>query len=235
MGRPMLRVVLLCLPAVVFVTEAATAEDFAYVGRKKCSSCHKSEYRSWKETAHAKALESLQAGVKAEAKRKANLDPDKDYTEDRKCVGCHVTGFGQEGGYEIEYPSKYLVGVGCEECHGPGFEYQLVHREAAETFQFEKKPSPRQTLADAGEVFGFVERCKTCHMNYEGSAWPGVKKPYTPFTPEIDPKYAFDFDKAVRDDKAMHEHFKLDGVFVGPPLPPFHEEFQAKAKPISVE
>lgn len=29
----------------------------------------------------------------------------------------------------------------------------------------------------------------------------------------------------------MHEHFKLDGVFTGPPIPKFHEEFQKKAKP----
>ena len=30
---------------------------------------------------------------------KAKLDPKKDYTKDKDCVGCHVDGFGKEGGY----------------------------------------------------------------------------------------------------------------------------------------
>jgi hypothetical protein len=29
----------------------------------------------------------------------------------------------------------------------------------------------------------------------------------------------------------MHEHFKLEGTFTGPPIPKFHEEFQKTAKP----
>ena len=68
-------------------------------------------------------------------------------------------------------------------------------------------------------------------MNYEGSPWKGAKKPYTPFTPTVDKKYSFDFEKYVRDDKAMHAHFKLEGTFTGPPTPKFHEEFQKNAKP----
>ena len=102
-----------------FVINASVADDFAYDGRKKCSGCHKSQYKSWKQTDHAKALESLRAGEKSEAKEKAGLDPAKDYSEDKKCVACHSTGFGMDGGYEIEDPSKYTVGVGCESCHGP--------------------------------------------------------------------------------------------------------------------
>ena len=77
----------------------------------------------------------------------------------------------------------------------------------------------------------FEDRCKACHMNYEGSPWPKAARPYTPFTPAIDPKYGFDFARAVRSDKAMHEHFKLEGVFVGPPLAAFRDEFQSRARP----
>ena len=29
----------------------------------------------------------------------------------------------------------------------------------------------------------------------------------------------------------MHEHFKLEDVFTGLPVPPFREEFQSKARP----
>jgi hypothetical protein len=206
-------------------------DEVPYDGRKKCSGCHKSQYKSWKTTAHATALSSLKPGEKAEAKRKVELDPDEDYSEDENCVACHVTGFGKEGGYEIDDPGKYLVGVGCESCHGPGSEYRLIHRKAANQFEKKKKTTPREVLVAAGEEFEFIERCKFCHMNYEGSPWPDAKKPYTPFTPAVDPKYSFDFGKYVRDEKAMHRHFKLEGTFTGPPQPPFHQEFQDAAKP----
>ena len=215
-----------------FAISTLAADDFEYDGRKKCSGCHKSQYKSWRQTGHAKAFASLRSGEKTEAKEKAGLDPAKDYTEDKKCVGCHTTGFGMEGGYEIEDPSKYTVGVGCESCHGPGKKYRRSHRTASDRFDKENTPTPRRTLVDEGGEFEFVERCRSCHMNYEGSSWSGTKEPYTPFTPKIDPKYSFDFDKYVRDEKAMHEHFKLTGVFEGPPQPAFHQEFQEAAKPI---
>ncbi len=226
---------LLLLGIAFSAINVSAADGFEYDGRKKCSGCHKSQYKSWRQTEHAKALDSLRAEEKTEAKENAGLDPAKDYSEDKKCVGCHTTGFGMEGGYEIEDPSKYTVGVGCESCHGPGKKYRLSHREASDRFDKEKIRTPRQTLADAGEEFEFVERCKSCHMNYEGSPWPGVKEPYTPFTPKVDRKYIFDFDKYVRNEKAMHKHFKLTGVFEGPPQPAFHQEFQDTAKPAGEE
>ena len=220
------------LAAVALLALSATVvAEPAYEGRRKCASCHKSQGDSWSETAHAKAFDSLKARTKADAKRRAKLDPDKDYTQDKECVGCHVDGFAKEGGYDVQEPSKYLVGVGCESCHGPGSEYRRMHRKAGEAFEKSKKTTPRQALADAGQDFHLVERCSACHLNYEGSPWKGAKKPYTPFTPKVDKKYAFNFDVAVRDAKAIHSHFKLDGTFVGPPIPSFRDEFQAKAKP----
>lgn len=214
-----------------WIAPTAAAEP-AYEGFKKCASCHKSQSLSWRKTGHAKALDLLKPGARAEAKRRAKLDPAKDYSKDKDCLGCHVTGLGKEGGYDPSDPEVYLTGVGCESCHGPGARYQSLHREAAERFDKNKATTPRQTLADAGEDFEFAERCNACHLNYRGSPWKGAKAPYNPFTPQLDAKYRFDFDKSVRDAKAMHEHYKLDGVFAGPPLPPFHQEFQAGAKPI---
>lgn len=208
----------------------ASAEP-AYEGRKKCGSCHRSQLESWEKTAHAKALDSLAPKAKAEAKKKAKLDPNKDYRQDQDCIGCHSTGLNQEGGYDPKEPGKYLTGVGCESCHGPGTEYRLVHRKAGQAFEKKQQTAARQQLADAGQEFKFTERCSSCHMNYEGSPWKGAKKPHTPFTPKVDKKYGFDFDKAARNDKAMHEHFKLDGTFTGAPVPSFRDEFQAKAKP----
>ncbi len=210
---------------------ATAAAEPTYEGRKKCGSCHRSELESWEKTAHAKALDSLAPKAKSEAKRKAGLDLNKDYRQDQGCVGCHSTGFNQEGGYDPKESDQYLTGIGCESCHGPGSEYRLVHRKAGEAFEKKKQTSARQLLVNAGQEFQFAERCNACHMNYEGSPWKGAKKPYTPFTPKVDKKYDFDFGKAVRNDKAMHEHFKLAGTFTGAQAPSFHDEFQAKAKP----
>ena len=201
-----------------------------FEGRKKCSSCHKSQAKSWKKTAHAKAMNSLKPNKKAKAKKKANLDPTKDYTKDKDCVGCHVDGFGKKGGYVIGKPKKWLTGVGCESCHGPGSKYRGIHRKAGAKFEKTKKTTPRKVLADAGEDFDFVEACSACHLNYEGSGWKGTKEPYTPFTPEVDKKYTFKFDEYVADVKAMHEHYKLDGTFTGEPKFKMHDEFQSKAK-----
>ncbi len=213
-----------------FLSGSVTAADPKFEGRKKCSSCHKSQAKSWKKTAHAKAMNSLKPNKKVKEKKRANIDPTKDYTKDKDCVGCHVDGFGKKGGYIVEDPSKYTRGVGCESCHGAGSKYRGIHRKAGALFEKKKKTTSRQVLADAGEDFDFIERCSACHLNYEGSPWKGVKEPYTPFTPEVDKKYIFDFDKQVADSKAMHKHYKLDGTFTGDPIFKMHDEFQSKAK-----
>lgn len=214
----------------MFTLFCGTAVADTYEGRTKCSSCHKSQAKSWKDTAHAKAMESLKPGTRKEAKIKAKLDPDKDYTQDKDCVGCHVDGFGKKGGYTVEAPKKPLAAVGCESCHGPGKNYRGDHRKAGQAFESKGTTTQRKVLADKGQDFMFEEACSACHLNYEGSPWKGAKAPYTPFTPEVDKKYTFDFDKMVKDVKAMHEHYKLDGTFVGEPKFKYHDEFQANAK-----
>ena len=113
--------------ALFAVLVGSAAAETAFEGRKKCSNCHKSEADSWIKTAHAKAVDSLKANrdkKKNEAMVKAKLDPKKDFTKDKDCIGCHVTGFGVEGGYEITEPDKFLIGVGCESCHGAGPDYR---------------------------------------------------------------------------------------------------------------
>jgi hypothetical protein len=224
----------LAAAALFVMLVGSVAAEPAFEGRKKCSNCHKSEAESWIKTAHAKAVDSLKANrgkEKNKAMLKAKLDPKKDYTKDKDCIGCHVTGFGKEGGYEVSEPDKFLVGVGCESCHGAGTDYRKIHRKAGEAFEKSKKVAARESLVEAGQEFEFIEKCNACHLNYEGSPWKGVKKPYTPFTPKVDKKYEFNFEKSVRNNKAMHEHFKLSGTFEGPPTPKFHDEFQKDAKP----
>ncbi len=86
-----------------------------YVGVKKCRMCHMKEYKSWAKTKMANAFELLKSGVAADAKTKAGLDANKDYTTDAKCLGCHTTNGKAD-----------MPGVQCEACHGPGSAYMKV-------------------------------------------------------------------------------------------------------------
>ena len=210
----------------------ATAAE-KYEGIKGCGGCHKSQKESWQQTAHAKAFDSLKPKTKAAEKKKAKLDPDKDYTQDKDCIGCHTIGFGEKGGFQAgvsEAEAGNVIGVGCEDCHGAGGNYRKEHRKAGNAFNKTQKPSPRQKLVSYGQNFNYEQACAKCHMNYEGSPWKEAKAPYTPFTPKVDAKYKFDFDKAVRNKKALHEHFKLKGVYEGEPVPSFRADFQKTAK-----
>lgn len=78
---------------------------FIYVGSSGCAGCHPLQTKRWRNTAHAAAYESL-----ASAKRE--MDPE--------CVACHVTGYGFRGGFLNAAHTRDRLGVGCEECHGPG-------------------------------------------------------------------------------------------------------------------
>lgn len=222
--------------AILFAGENFAAKKPAYEGYKKCGGCHKSQKDSWLQTEHAEAFESLKPGKHAKEKEKAKLDPQKDYTRDDKCIGCHVTGYKEIGGYReglSATKAKYLQDVSCESCHGPGSLYRKEHSKAGNKFKKSKEKSPRKDLVKAGQNFDYEEACDSCHMNYKGSGWKGAKEPYTPFTPDVDPKYKFDYEKAVKQTgkgKAMHEHYKLRAVYEGEPVPKLREEFQKGAK-----
>jgi hypothetical protein len=76
-----------------------------YVGAARCAQCHRNLHTDWSATLHAKAYESLEA---IGQHNNAN------------CIGCHVVGFGEEGGFVDRATTNLLAGVGCEACHGPG-------------------------------------------------------------------------------------------------------------------
>ena len=90
---------------------AAPPKDAAYVGVKKCKTCHFKDYRRWRKMKHAGSWKSM---------------GEKDRTR-TECFGCHVTGYGEPGGYVSEEETPDLTGVQCESCHGPG----NAHAEAA--------------------------------------------------------------------------------------------------------
>jgi thiol-disulfide isomerase/thioredoxin len=80
--------------------------DFEHFqGPQVCGSCHVTEIRSWAMTHHAAAYLTLYTRKRA---------------EDAACVGCHVTGMGQPGGFVTGDHGSPMRDVGCEACHGPG-------------------------------------------------------------------------------------------------------------------
>jgi hypothetical protein len=53
------------------------------------------------------------------------------YKEDKSCLPCHVTGFGEATGFKSTSGTPQLVGVSCEACHGPGNEHARIGEEMA--------------------------------------------------------------------------------------------------------
>ena len=89
----------------------ASTEQF--LGVHTCARCHTAEARSYAETAHAQAFQSL-----------VNKGQDRN----PECVSCHVVGFDHVNGYD-QVPDPQVAGrealknVQCEACHGYGTEH----------------------------------------------------------------------------------------------------------------
>jgi hypothetical protein len=103
-----------------------------YVGMNKCAPCHKAAVAFWQKTVHEQAWDTLVEGGKQ---------------HDYKCVGCHVTGYGEVGGTSLGHTQK-LEDVQCETCHGPGSIH--VAKEGLEDPPAVHRDTPKST-------------CMTCH------------------------------------------------------------------------
>lgn len=183
-------VVLISLMLFVAFTSlsAANGTNARYIGAKKCKTCHIKQYKSWEKTKMATSFGNLKPGAKPEAKKKAGLNPDKDYTTDAKCLKCHTTGYGKPGGFTTIEETPKLAGVQCEGCHGPGSKYLKI-----------KKKKKKYKLAEVTAV-GLVvpskdeKGCMECHNDE------------SPFNEKVDPKYKFVFKERLG---KTHKHFPL--------------------------
>jgi mono/diheme cytochrome c family protein len=172
---------LVCVPQIA-------GEEHRYVGSKKCKMCHLKEWNSWSETKMANAFDTLKPGERAEAKKAAGLDPNKDYTKDEECIRCHVTGYGKEGGFTDIEATPELAGVGCESCHGPGGTYLK-----SEYMSLKNKEYKKADLVAVGMVDQITKKqCVNCH-NAD--------------SPFVGDDYVFDFES--RKDEGTHEKFPL--------------------------
>lgn len=162
------------------------AAENSYVGSKACKKCHLKEYNSWAETKMAKAFDLLKPGAVADKKKQLKLDPAKDYTADKECVGCHTTGFRKAGGFVDVATTPDLVGVGCEMCHGPGGTYTQKQYMSLENKEFKRADLVPVGLAAQPSK----DSCVVCHNEKS----PAAVKPY-----------GFDFVKRVK--QGTHEKF----------------------------
>lgn len=84
------------------------AQTPTFVGVEKCKPCHRPEFETWSQSAHAESTVAVRKAPGFEA----------------NCLSCHAT-----------TPDGSLEGVQCEACHGPGSQYWpipvMMHREKA--------------------------------------------------------------------------------------------------------
>jgi hypothetical protein len=96
------------LPLLLIASLALPKESADYLGWKRCAGCHAEISKSWQNSKHAKAFESLKKSGQQELPA---------------CVKCHVTGYEQTGGF-IDYElTPEMADVQCEECHEAGSEH----------------------------------------------------------------------------------------------------------------
>lgn len=153
------RSLLIAMCVMVLLCVSVNAEDHAYVGIKKCKGCHLKEWKSWSTTNMSKTFDVLRPGERNEAKVNAGLDPEMDYTTDTTCLPCHVTGYGADGGYTDFASTPELAGVGCEMCHGAGYDYVQTG-----TMTLKNKNYMKSELIPLGLVDTVEEsQCVVCH------------------------------------------------------------------------
>ena len=159
----------------------SSADDFKYVGAKKCKTCHKKElignqHGEWQKGQHSKAYETLKGEKAAEiAKEKGIAGPPNEAEE---CLKCHVTAYGEPATAFAKKPLKPADGIQCESCHGPGSGYK------------KKKTMSDRDKSIAGGMWepGKDEKiCTACH-NDESPSW--------------DPEEGFDYED--RKEKIAH-------------------------------
>ena len=184
----MKRMLVVCVAVLLMAVFAQAGYSAEYIGAGKCKACHMKQYKSWQETNMATSFENLKAGVKAEAKTKAGIDPQKDYTTDPECLKCHTTGYGKPSGFVSLEKTPDLINVQCESCHGPGGDFREI-----------MKKDKQFKLADAKAAGLLIptEEANNCMECHGGDS---------PFNEKVDPKYKFEIKERL---KNTHEHFPL--------------------------
>ena len=105
--------------------------EFRIAGSESCRACHAGDCKLWRDSAHARAWQSLAA-------QGAHVDS--------YCQQCHTTGYGLPGGFESAATSAARTSVGCESCHGASQAH--VDEPATHTAYFRRAASRCETCHD---------------------------------------------------------------------------------------
>ena len=100
---------------------ASWEETGVYLGVGTCMGCHPDAFGVYARSGHARAYRTLAA---------------ESVQRDTRCVGCHVTGYGERGGFSgVRRMGTMvdLIDVQCEACHGAGSNHNRdgAYRKAA--------------------------------------------------------------------------------------------------------
>ena len=161
--------VLIIVFCFVMVANAQEPVKPGFAGVKTCKKCHRKVWKTWKKSRMAQSFAILQPGERADMKKKAGLDPNKDYTHDKTCLPCHTTGYGKPGGFVSIEKTPGMVGVGCENCHGAGKLYNKVMGKHSRTYTEDE-------ILRAGLTKDPYTICITC--NNEKSPTRKFQKPF---------------------------------------------------------
>ncbi len=168
--------------ALIGFSGLTSAQDkHAFVGADKCGTCHKTEKQGkqldiWKNSAHAKAFETLKNEKSQAIAKKQGLK--KAAHESEECLVCHASGYNVDASLK---QAKFKVedGVQCETCHNAGEHYQAM--KVMKDHDLSVKNGMREFKSDA-EIEKY---CKTCHNSksptFKGfefaKFWNDVKHP----------------------------------------------------------
>jgi hypothetical protein len=125
-------------------------------GAPNCKACHGArtgnQWKSWTESAHARAFETLASDAAAKIAAERGVGNPQ---QAEACLQCHTTRGFLGADVPVSEKGKYAdeEGVGCESCHGPGSDY---------------KPGSVMKDPNAARAAGLVmdkspEACKRCH------------------------------------------------------------------------
>ncbi len=104
-----------------------------FAGSQACKGCHAKAYDVWAASKHSNAFKDL---------------IDKGKQHDAECVGCHVLGGSEKGGFVSQEASPQFMNVQCENCHGPRKEHAT-------------NPTAKPRWKPAGNDFAKI--CTGCH------------------------------------------------------------------------
>lgn len=149
----------LLLISFLFISLAVNAQEFNYIGVKKCTMCHKTEKQGsqlsiWEKSKHAEAYKTLQS---AEAdKIAADLGHTTKAVETEACLKCHATGYNVPEA-RLEKGFNITDGVQCETCHGAGKDYSPMK------VMKDKDAAIAAGLILWSDMAAIEAQCRTCH------------------------------------------------------------------------